>query len=137
MIRAFIMCVAMIFASGIFILTADCKTTMTAKGKTQPAENVTPGIKPLKMEDLKKEHTYLTVKGEWAALTKEYMESFLKKKNDPKAVDADFRSGRALKLKENIEVKVEKMDAPLGLIEIKPVGKNFTLWTTPAGIRKK
>jgi len=114
---------------------ASAKTAIVAKGKIQPAENISTAQKTVDFSSIKKDHVYVTVPGEWASLNKQNMKDFLKKKNDPAAVQQDFMAGRAVKFKQKIEVKVETIDEPL--IAVRPVGKNLTFWTTPSAITKK
>jgi len=78
---------------------------------------------------------YVTAKEAWASLTKNNFIALMNNINDQEVVERMFKAGAAFKLKTGIEVTLESSSD--GIIQIRPVGKNFTFWTYPDTIKKK
>jgi len=81
--------------------------------------------------------TYATVENHVGCIRKSDREKITKYAgaNDKVAFDKLIHSGRCIILKSGVEVQV--MNRTFGLVEIRPIGYEQTLWTASEGVKKK
>jgi hypothetical protein len=76
---------------------------------------------------------YVTVNMEWAAVSKDMFDLVRKNIADKAAMEGYFRNGTAVKLKTGLKVTLKSMPRN-DVVELRPVGKNFSFWTFPEAI---